>query len=209
MNKLNKAVTKKNIFTYLLVFKLFLLSCILALTCCKQKVVGQNFNNWKNTQYKNSFFKFNSEEEIFFNDDFPLGKNLMIGKLEFNKNLVFFKSNSNEKFKFVLFNFNLSKNQCEQIIYSKSISKVKKYSLCIQDVFYDKAKKNTIYKFCFKNYNLFIPNSSLVFFVTKKKGVIGHYLIENSKPEKICERMFGEVFKDRYHYNQFEFFSLK
>ena len=168
-----------------------------------------DFNKWRLNQNKDFFIKLDNKNDIFYFDGIPSDENYLIGKPLYSKNVVYFKSKNYTNLEFILFDFNLLKNQCRDIRYIKT--KVKKYSLCNEDIFYDNIRNDTIYKFCFKYYNIFTPKTSLVVFVSKKNGILGEYLVEYSEPEgiSISERMVGEVYRERYHYEKFPHFTIK
>lgn len=207
--QLSKLFKKKCILIFKFAFPLLM---FFSLICCERISNDEKTSiQWKKSEYKNSFIEFDDKGKVNFFDDFPLHKNQLIGKLHFNKNVVYFKSENNKNLEFKLFDFNLLQDECVKINYSKNKKTYKKYFLCNQDIFYDKGKNDTIYKFCFKYYNVLLPKSSLVLFVGKKSGILGNYLIEHSENDgiSVSERMFGEVYRERYHYENFSHFTIK
>lgn len=182
-------------------------------SCKKEKKDDINILFWKKNILEDCIIKFNKNENnlILFDGNLK-GEKYLIGDLELKKNVVFFNSKNFKNVKFPLFDFNLLKNECLEINYSKDKQVKKKYFLCNQDIFYDKSRNQVIYKFCFKNYNFLNTNTSVVFFVSKKNGILGWYLIDYSNNDRkisISEKMIGEVYNERYHYENFERFTLK
>jgi hypothetical protein len=195
---------------YVLISKFLFYSFLISFySCDKVKNEEIDFNQWRKNQNKDFSIKLDDKKNIFFFDGIPSDENYLTGKPLFSKNVVYFKSENYKNLKFTLFDFNLLKNECREIKYTKA--KEKKYNLCNQDIFYDKERNDTIYKFCFKYYNMFTPKTSLVFFVSKKNGILGEYLVEYSESDSlsISERMVGEVYSERYHYENFPHFSIK
>lgn len=172
-----------------------------------------NFRYWQKNMMEDCIIKFTkNENNLAIFDGSLKNEKYLIGELEIKKNTVFFNSKNFKNIKFPLFDFNLLKNECLEINYSKGKKVNKKYFLCNQDIFYDKVIKQTIYKFCFKNYNFLDTNASVVFFVSKKNGILGWYLIDYSDINgkiSISQKMIGKVYSERYHYENFERFTLK
>jgi hypothetical protein len=170
-----------------------------------------NLENWTVEKYQYPFFSFSDRDKtIYFYDGFPKKENLLEGNLSHDNNDIYFNT---KKFniKFKLFDFKLKINQCEVISYKRNRLE-KKYFLCKKDVFFDSIVKDSIHKFCFKNYNLYNLKTGIVFFVCKKNGVLGHYFIDTSTSEEtplISEKKWGNVYCNRYDYSKFDTFSIK
>jgi hypothetical protein len=167
-----------------------------------------DFENWKKKQFERSFIKFINDKVIFY-DGIPIDDNLLEGKLTQEHEKVYFKS---EDLRFLLFDFAMPIHNCIPINYKKKALQKKEYLLCKQDVFFDKSYNDSIYKFCFKNYQIFNKKNGVVYFVSKKNGILGCYLVDYSASDTIPainEVMYGEVFRNRYDYNKFLRFTIK
>lgn len=167
-----------------------------------------NFENWEKKQFNKSFIKLINQKAIFY-DGIPNDENFMSGKLEEENDKVYFKSN---KIKYILFDFTLPIDSCIKISYKKSPVLRKNYFLCKQDEFFDQSRKDSIYKFCFKNYQVFNENNGIVYFVSKSNGILGCYLVDYSNSNKdpmINKIMYGEVFTKRYNYEKLPRFTIK
>lgn len=192
---------RKKIF---LLIKLILSSFLIA--SCSNDV---DFDKWKKNMGDNFFIKFNKKNNhVFFYDGKFINENFLEGELIYFDDKVLFKSND-KNLLFTLFNFELLKNECEEINYQKGLNS-KKYILCNQDSFFDKNLKTKVYKFYFKNYNLFTKQTGIVFFVSKENGVLGQYLVDESKRViLVSEKQNGLTFPERYDYNQYEKFLIE
>jgi hypothetical protein len=177
------------------------------LSCNYNTKYDLEVNDWKKNKFEKSFIKFDGDS-IYFFDGIPKEKNLMIGKLTQKNNRVYFNS---KDVKFILFDFNLRINKCIEINYKKNMHK-KKYLLCKQDAFFDKKSNDSIFKFCFKNYEIFNKNNGVIYFVSKKKGVLGCYVVDYTSSNNIPAIniiMYGEVFNWRYDYTSAPRFTIK
>lgn len=185
---------------------ILLVSVSFLIISCTQK--DKTDTTWKIKNYEASYFDYENGEILFY-DGNPINQNFLKGNIHFNRNQVVFNSSNFLGLSFVLFDFQIKKGQYHKISYSKN-KVFKTYLLKNQDVFYDKSKNDTVYKFEFKNYGLINPETGIVFFVGKKTGVLGHYYADYSKKTySISEKTYGEIFSNRYDYTVAERFSIK
>ena len=193
--------------------KNYLIFILLGLLSCKDKIKEEkiDFKNWKTNSFKECFIKYENDtisNLIYFYDGIPSNDNFMLGYLSFQDNIIYFKSKNQKNQKFVLFNFNLKLNECENISYIKNQNIIKKYTLCNEDKFYDTVKKDTIYKFVFKDYNVFKNKTNVIYFVGKINGIVGCYLSVFDKKGNVLNSQSkgGNVYIKRYNYsNEKEF----
>lgn len=187
------------------------LTILFALSSCKKHSEKIDFNDWAKYMDKTVFLKFDTNKNIFFYDGSLINNNKLVGTLYEKGNQVFFKSDYPNKLNFVLFDFGLKKEDCIDVEYQKN-KKLKKYVLCNKDIFYDRKISDTIYKFYFKNYEVLNKDTGLMVFVSKKRGVLGNYFLDTTQSESnplIHEKMFGNVYEERYDYTKLTKFTIE
>lgn len=157
------------------------------------KVCGYNhkFNYWRGISKEGKYIPLFSIEGFIHkvNDVIyltPLGQNQAIKYFDFNmksKELI------NLKYKAAGFT-------------GDTISIDKKYYLGLENIFFDKEIKDTIYKFRFSGFKTEKYNDDLVFFVGKNYGVAGIYnsMINDSIEEIISYR--GNIYKEILDYKK-------
>jgi hypothetical protein len=152
------------------------------------------------------------ENYVWFFDGIPVQQNRLEGQLCFKNNSIYFIATNCKNLEFILFDFNLKIRECKSVSYVKSKNNSKTYNLCLDDFFYDEIKKDTIYKFYFKHYSIFEPNTSIAYFVGKDVGIVGCYLFNLSANDSVISiqtKMVGEVYPNRYHYEKYPKFDNK
>lgn len=178
----------------------FLIIAILS-SCQKSKEIT---DNWKKFMGNDLFLKFIDNEDVAFYDGTFVSQNYLTGVLYEKENKILFKSNQ-DTLEFVLFDFNLKKDECIDVKYFKK-DHYKKYNLCNKDIFYDEKISDTVYKFYFKNYDFFNKGTDLMVFVSKKKGILGNYFLDATESEEnplVYEKMYGNVYQERYDYSKY------
>lgn len=177
-------------------------------SCDFDKNSNVDFKFWEKNQFEKSFIRLHNGEASFYAGK-PEVNNLMKGRLYQEKNKIIFIS---EQTKFTLFDFDLSKGSCTTIKYEINKINKKEYLLCNQDVFLSKRYKDTIYKFCYKYYEIFNKKNGIVYFVNKRRGIIGCYLVDYSSSDtipSINKVLYGDTFSDKYNYDLYPRFTIK
>jgi len=124
------------------------------------------------------------------------------GKI-FEKNNSIFLLVDGERKNVKFFDFSMKNGDAERVLLEyntigfndKPIRIIKNYTLRMDERFYDKIRKDTIYKIRFINWNSQNNCDDLIFFIGKTYGIAGIYSSKtnNSKEEIFSYR--GEIFK--------------
>lgn len=185
-------------------FSVLLLSC---------EADRDNLKLWRQKSNHSCYIKFENDTVkniVTFFDGSPNLTNFLKGEIREENKMIIFNSIQDTSLRFVLFDFNLKVNDCRMISYRKG-NDTKTYLLCKQDVFYDKTENDTIYKFCFDKYNVFTQNTSVVYFVGIKNGVLGCYLMYYRDVDNAISisKRIGNTFENRYDYGKYHSFDIE